>query len=73
MIFLIVVICGRLGLDQKAYRFAGITDAIIVLMSRREAGWVVRLHRFVEVSLGITISLIVTALWHEDQHRHRQG
>lgn len=73
VIVLIGVICGRLGLDQKAYRFAGITYAIIVLMSRSQAAWVVGLHRFVEVSLGITISLVVSVLWQEDQHRQRQG
>lgn len=72
LMFLLGLICVWLRLDQKAYRFAGITYAIIVLMSRSEPAWLVGLHRFVEVSTGITISLLVSALWQENGNPQRR-
>lgn len=58
------LICAVLLLDRAAYRFAGITLAI-VLVSRSESAWMVAAHRFFEVSLGIATGLAMTALWPE--------
>lgn len=73
-IFLLGVLCSLLGradrrlpeyLDQTAYRYGGIALAIVLLVVRQEAAWVVALHRFVEVSVGIAAGLAVTTLWPE--------
>jgi uncharacterized membrane protein YccC len=61
------LICAALHLDRAAYRFAGITLAIVMLVVRARSPWITALHRFIEVSLGIAIGLILTALWPERQ------
>ena len=61
-VFLLGIICSAIGLDKAAYRFAGITLAIVLLVSRAKPGWVIAVHRFVEVSMGILVGLIFTAL-----------
>jgi uncharacterized membrane protein YccC len=62
-VFLLGIICAMVGLDKAAYRFAGIALAIVMLVSRAKPAWVIALHRFVEVSVGILVGLILTALW----------
>jgi uncharacterized membrane protein YccC len=59
------LICLALRLDRTAYRFAGITEAIVMLVARERAAWVIATHRFIEVSLGIAVALAVTAAWPE--------
>ncbi len=61
-IFGLGLVCPVLRLDRTAYRFAGITLAI-VLVSRGEPAWRIAAYRFVEVSLGIAAGLVMTALW----------
>ena len=56
------LLCGVLRLDRAAYRFAGITLAIVMLVAREHV-WTTAVHRFLEVSLGILAGLAVTALW----------
>jgi len=63
-VFGLGLVCGLCRLDRAAYRFAGITLAI-VLASRHAPAWIVGAHRFVEVSLGIGAGLVMTALWPE--------
>lgn len=61
-----ILVCGilsallRLG---SAYRFAAITLSIILLITHARPPWVVAYHRFVEVSLGIAVALLVTVAW----------
>jgi len=64
-IFVLGVVCGMFHLDHAAYRFAGITLAIVVLGWKAGPMWRVALHRFIEVSLGILIGLVMTAVWPE--------
>lgn len=64
-VFGLGLICAVLRLDNAAYRFAGITLAIVVLVSRSQPPWIVASHRFFEVSLGIVTGLVMTALWPE--------
>jgi len=56
------VVCALLRLDG-AYRFAAITLSIVVLIAHTRPAWIVGLHRFVEVSLGIAVGLAVAVLW----------
>src|SRR5262249_20271321 len=55
-------------LEKVGYSYAGMTLAIIVLISRAEAPWIAALHRFGEVSLGILVALAVVIVWREEQH-----
>jgi uncharacterized membrane protein YccC len=59
------LLCVSAGLDRVAYRFTGITLAIITLVARSRPGWIIASHRFAEVSIGIAIGLLVTAVWPE--------
>ena len=64
-----VILIGLLSygfcLEQPAYRYASVTLAIIVLIPRSNPAWIVALHRFIEVSVGIIVALIVVGLWPE--------
>ncbi|MGH9549413.1 MAG: FUSC family protein [Terriglobales bacterium] len=61
-----ILLCGilsallRLG---SAYRFAAITLTIVLLITHGRPPWIVASHRFVEVSLGIAVALVVTVVW----------
>jgi uncharacterized membrane protein YccC len=62
-VFALGVVCAVLRLDRSAYRFAGITLAIIMLVTRDKPAWIIAAHRFSEVSVGIAVGLALTALW----------
>ena len=66
-ILLCGAICAVLRMERSAYRYAGITLTIIMLVARTQPAWVVALHRFVEISLGIAGALILTAVWPESK------
>jgi uncharacterized membrane protein YccC len=61
-----IFVCGivsallRVG---SAYRFAAITLTIVLLIVHQSPPWIVALHRFIEVSLGIAVALVVTMVW----------
>ena len=61
-IFVCGIVCSLLQLGS-AYRFAVITLSIVVLIAHERPPWIVASHRFVEVSLGIAVALLVTAVW----------
>jgi len=62
-IFALGLVCALLHLERSAYRFAGITLTIIMLIPRAQAPGVTGLHRFIEVSIGIAVGLAFAALW----------
>jgi uncharacterized membrane protein YccC len=75
-IFLLGVLCALLGranrrlpeyLDRTAYRYAGITLAVVMLVVRFNDAWIIALHRFIEVSIGIAVGLVLSMLWPERQ------
>ena len=66
------LICGALGVGRSAYRFSGITLAIVVLISRSNAAWTVATHRFIEVAIGVAVGLAVTAVWPEGKSEQRK-
>jgi uncharacterized membrane protein YccC len=65
-VFALGLICAALRL-KDAYRLAGVTLAIVMLIAHTHAAWIVAAHRFVEVSVGIAVGLALTALWPEDE------
>jgi hypothetical protein len=62
---LIGILCAVFRIVRSAYRYASITLTIVMLIPRPTSPWVVALHRFLEVSMGIAVALAVTALWPE--------
>jgi uncharacterized membrane protein YgaE (UPF0421/DUF939 family) len=61
-----IVLCGILSALLRiasAYRFAAITLSIVLLVAHIRSPWIVALHRFIEVSLGIAVALLVTVVW----------
>jgi uncharacterized membrane protein YgaE (UPF0421/DUF939 family) len=63
-IYVCGVLCALLRMDS-AYRFAAITLTIVLLIAHTRPPWIVAAHRFVEVSLGIAVALLVTVVWPE--------
>jgi len=66
-VFVLGLLCAAFRMGKSAYRYAGITFAIIVLVPRSNAAWITALHRFFEVSVGIAVALALAALWPEHQ------
>jgi uncharacterized membrane protein YccC len=66
-----IILTGLLSiafrLEKTAYRYASVTLTIIVLIPRAGPPWIIALHRFIEVSVGIIAALAVVALWPEQQ------
>lgn len=75
-IFLLGLVCTLLGqidrrlptyLDRTAYRYGSIALTIVMMVMRYNSAWIVALHRFIEVSIGIVVGLLLTVLWPERQ------
>ena len=64
-IFFIGLLSFGFRLEKTAYRYASVTLTIIVLIPRINPAWIVALHRFIEVSVGIIVALLVVAIWPE--------
>ena len=64
-VFLLGILCAGFRVERSAYRYASVAVAIITLVPRVNKAWIVALHRFVEVSIGIAVGLAVTAIWPE--------
>jgi uncharacterized membrane protein YccC len=67
-------VCDLLHLAESQ-RLATVTVAIIMLIGQTTSAWVIALHRFTEVALGILIALLVSlTLWPNHARRSvRQG
>jgi uncharacterized membrane protein YgaE (UPF0421/DUF939 family) len=61
-IFALGLLCAITRSDRSAYRFAGVTLAV-VLLPRANPTWQIAVHRFAEVSVGITVALILAMVW----------
>jgi uncharacterized membrane protein YccC len=73
-VFVLGLLCAAFRMEKSAYRYASITLAIILLIPRASAAWVVAFHRFFEVSVGIVVALALAAVWPEHQREPvRQG
>ena len=72
-VFVLGLLCAVFRLERNAYRYAGITLTIIALIPRSDAAWVIALHRFAEVTLGIVVALALTAIWPEAESEKQEG
>jgi uncharacterized membrane protein YgaE (UPF0421/DUF939 family) len=66
-VFLLGLLCAVFRMEKSAYRYSSITLAIILLIPRSNAAWIVALHRFFEVSVGIIVALALVGVWPEHQ------
>jgi len=67
-------LCGILSAVLRfgaAYRFAAITLSIVLLITHSRPPWIVATHRFIEVSLGIAVALLMTVAWPVPQNPAR--
>jgi len=66
-VFVLGLSCAAFRMEKTAYRYGSVTLAIIVLIPGSNAAWIVALHRFFEVSVGILVALALVAVWPEHQ------
>ena len=66
-VFVLGLICALLRIGRNAFRYAGITLAIVMLVARAEPAWMIAIHRFLEISVGIAVGLLLTAVWPEPE------
>jgi uncharacterized membrane protein YgaE (UPF0421/DUF939 family) len=59
------LLCAVLRVERGAYRYATTTLIIVMLVTRSTSAWRIATHRFFEVSIGISVGLVLSALWPE--------
>jgi len=59
---LVVLICAFLRLIES-YRIAAVTVAVVMLTGQTTSPWMTATYRFLEVSFGIIIALLISALF----------
>ncbi len=64
-IFILGPACAIARSDRSAYRFAGVTLAVVLLIPRANPVWQIAVHRFAEVCIGIAVALILAVVWPE--------
>jgi uncharacterized membrane protein YgaE (UPF0421/DUF939 family) len=61
-----IFLCGLLSAILRlgtAYRFAAIALSIVLLITHSSPPWIVATHRFIEVSVGIVVAMLMTVIW----------
>ena len=66
-VFFLGLLCAVLQLDRSAYRFGGVTLAIVMLVPKTDPPWLFAVHRFAEVSIGIAVALLLAWMWPESE------
>jgi uncharacterized membrane protein YccC len=61
-VFFLGLLCAVVRSDRSAFRFGGVTLALVLLVPRTGPAWGVAFHRFAEVSIGIAVALILSVL-----------
>ena len=61
-IFVCGILCAILRV-ASAYRIAAIALSIVLLITHGRPPWIVATHRFIEVSLGIAVALLISTVW----------
>jgi uncharacterized membrane protein YccC len=64
-VFILGLLCALARSGPTAYRFGGVTLAIVILIPRSDPAWVVAFHRFAEVSIGSGVALLLAVVWPE--------
>jgi uncharacterized membrane protein YccC len=66
-VFVMGLLCAAVRTDRNAYRFGGVTLAIVLLLPQVRSPWTAAFHRFAEVSIGIGVALIFSVVWPEEE------
>ena len=61
------LLCAAMRADWSAYRFGGVTLAIVLLTPRTGPAWRIAFDRCAEVSIGIGVALIFACVWPEKE------
>jgi uncharacterized membrane protein YgaE (UPF0421/DUF939 family) len=64
-VFILGLLSALVRSDQSAYRFGGVTLAIVMMVPRTGPAWQIAFRRFAEVSIGIGVALILSVVWPE--------
>jgi len=72
-LFLLGLLCILTRSDRSAYRFGGITLAIVMLVPGTAPAWRIAFDRFAETSIGIGVALILTVLWPDKEAATRSA
>jgi len=62
-VFILGLLSALIRSDRSAYRFGGVTLAIVLLVPRNGSPWQIALHRCAEVFIGIAVALVLTLVW----------
>ncbi|TVM17977.1 hypothetical protein DPQ33_07670 [Oceanidesulfovibrio indonesiensis] len=63
-IFLTLLVCGYLTYLHEAFRMAGVTAGIVILVGAGEANIIhTAFVRFLEISLGVTVAMVVSMIF----------
>jgi uncharacterized membrane protein YccC len=62
-VFILGLLCAVVRSDRSAYRFGGMTLAIVMLVPRTGPAWQIALNRCAEVFIGIAVALALTVVW----------
>lgn len=65
--FILGLLCAVTRSEHSAFRFGGVTLAIVVFIPRTQPAWLVAFHRFAEVSIGIAVALVFAWIWPEQE------
>jgi uncharacterized membrane protein YccC len=68
-VFLVGVLCAVLRVARSAFGYASVTLVIVMLVTSSPSVWTIAFHRFCEVSVGIAMGLLLSALWPERRTR----
>ena len=66
-VFVLGLLCAAVHTDRNAYRFGGVTLAIVMLLPHVRSPWIAAFHRSAEVSIGIGVALIFAVVWPEKE------
>ena len=69
-VFIVGLLASAPHLGRSAYRFAGVTLAIVMLVPSTDSPGRIALHRFIEVCIGIGVALVLTVFWPERGEPH---
>lgn len=64
-IVLVGLLCVALRIARSAFRYANGTLVMVMLVPRSTSGGLVAFHRFLEVSIGIAVGLVLFAFWQQ--------
>jgi uncharacterized membrane protein YgaE (UPF0421/DUF939 family) len=59
------LLCALMRVERGTYRYATTTLVIVMLVTRSTSAWRIAIHRSFEVSIGIGVGLVLSALWPE--------